>query len=194
MTGAAVAMQPAFTHEQLFVINALWRVVKKRERERKRIAANPEKNRERVRKWTAANPDKKRECRRKRVAANPEKYREQARKWRATNPEKYREQVRKWQVANPDRVRKSHCKYRYGTGAHEHCEAQVKIQKNCCAICLKPFTETPHLDHNHETNQLRGALCRYCNTQLSTVENHDWMAKAATYLEKWGLINGNSEV
>lgn len=42
------------THEQEFVIEAPWRVIKQRETNRKWRAANPEKARESNRKWYAA--------------------------------------------------------------------------------------------------------------------------------------------
>ena len=37
-------------------------------------------------------------------------------------------------------------------------------QNNLCAICQKPFTGTPHIDHCHDTNMFRGILHHECNT------------------------------
>ncbi len=99
---------------------------KKRELNRKWVAANPERVRESNRKWVAANPEKKRESNRKWVAANRERVREISRKYRAANPEKKRESnrkwyaanskkqrevTRKWVAANPERVRETNRKY-----------------------------------------------------------------------------------
>lgn len=36
-------------------------------------------------------------------------------------------------------------------------------QKNCCAVCRRPFLHTPFADHDHETRRPRGLLCRFCN-------------------------------
>ena len=212
------------THEQDFLIDALWKVVKNREgvrkwraanlekaretsrkwhaanlekaREasRKWHAANLEKAREGVRKWHAANLEKGREYNRKWRAANLEKARETSRKWHAANPEKARETSRKWHAANLEKHREYKRKLFYGAGAHEHLEAQVKAQGNCCAICAKPFTKTPHLDHNHETNQWRGALCLHCNSGIGYFKDDPvLLSKAIAYLEEW-RENGNAKV
>lgn len=47
-------------------------------------------------------------------------------------------------------------------------------QGNACKICRVPFSDIParqvHLDHNHETNEVRGILCQRCNTFVGMVE------------------------
>ena len=83
----------------------------RRERDRKRHAAHPEKKRERDRERYAANPEKKREKARKWTAANPEKKRESIRKWDAAHPEKKREQARKRYAANPEKKLESRSRY-----------------------------------------------------------------------------------
>ena len=65
----------------------------------------------------------------------------------------------------------------------------IERQRGKCAICRKPFAERPFIDHDHETDKVRGILCRSCNTGLGllgdTVErlslaldylnSHAWM-------------------
>jgi hypothetical protein len=89
-----------------------------------------------------------------------------------------------------DRRLRMHRDAHYGPGATAHLQEQVQEQNNCCAICGKPFTEAkyqgPHLDHDHRTKQLRGALCFSCNTALGRFGDRlDLIAKAFEYLYKW---------
>lgn len=43
-------------------------------------------------------------------------------------------------------------------------------QKGLCAICLDKFDEDDpkniHVDHNHETKEIRGLLCGFCNAYI----------------------------
>jgi hypothetical protein len=40
------------------------------------------------------------------------------------------------------------------------------------------------LDHNHQTEQLRGLLCKRCNMAISALES-PLFAEYLVYLEKW---------
>ncbi len=40
----------------------------------------------------------------------------------------------------------------------------LQEQNNACALCKSPFTETPAIDHCHDTLIFRGLLCDSCNT------------------------------
>lgn len=81
--------------------------------------------------------------------------------------------------------RAAYRKSKYGEGAPEHLEAQLKAQDNLCAICGCHLT-SPHLDHNHDTDQLRGALCRQCNAGLGNFrEVPELLQSASDYLRKW---------
>jgi len=66
--------------------------------------------------------------------------------------------------------RRSYLKMKYGV-TEEQVVALRKYQGNKCAICLKPFTKTPCLDHDHETKTLRGLLCAACNLGLGKFED-----------------------
>lgn len=51
-----------------------------------------------------------------------------------------------------------------------------------CAICGNaPGAKGLHVDHDHVTGKVRGALCMTCNTRLGALES-PWFAKATTYL------------
>lgn len=50
-----------------------------------------------------------------------------------------------------------------------------------CEICKnKPATV---VDHDHQTGQFRGFLCRICNVWLAVYENKVFMANAAEYVK-----------
>ena len=146
------------------------------------------------RKWAVNNPDKIADINKKALAKwrknNLERVRkndrEGAAKRYAANPEKYRAKTRAWQKANPEKVYKMRHDGTYGDGAHEHFQQQVMEQGNCCAVCKEAFTSSPHLDHNHETEQWRGALCCRCNVGLGNFrENQAFLQAAVEYLQAW---------
>src|SRR6476646_4345514 len=60
-------------------------------------------------------------------------------------------------------TRHYHLKRRYGIGANEF-EELVRLQRGVCAICGQPDPE--HVDHSHETGEVRGILCFNCNGGL----------------------------
>jgi hypothetical protein len=67
----------------------------------------------------------------------------------------------------------------------EQYEAKLVSQKNCCAICQREMTK-PHLDHDHETKQLRDALCNNCNAAVGYVKENILIAESlVAYLRKW---------
>lgn len=77
----------------------------KRERTRKRRAADPARARAYAREWYAANPERERRRSREWIAANQERVATNARARRMANPERFRENFRAWCAANPERVR-----------------------------------------------------------------------------------------
>lgn len=74
-------------------------------------------------------------------------------------------------------------------------ETLLKEQGGCCAICQRNFDDVkPHrnkatsivVDHNHESNTVRGLLCNDCNVSLGHLEKHSpsWIQSALTYIGK----------
>jgi hypothetical protein len=60
-------------------------------------------------------------------------------------------------------------------------------QDNKCKICSIEFkgTKYTHIDHCHDTNNVRGLLCNDCNLALGQFnDNTDIMDNAIKYLEK----------
>lgn len=68
----------------------------------------------------------------------------------------------------------------------------VVQQGGRCAICEVVFTERirPALDHCHETDHCRGALCTNCNHGLGLFkDNPDFLERAAEYVTEYHLNN-----
>jgi hypothetical protein len=72
----------------------------------------------------------------------------------------------------------------------------VKKHSGVCDICHKPesITGTLHVDHCHETNNIRGMICNNCNTGLGhfqdSIEN---LKNAISYLKKKPIIYKSNE-
>jgi hypothetical protein len=74
-----------------------------------------------------------------------------------------------------------HLKKRYGIGADEFDEL-VRQQGGVCAICGRRDPE--HVDHDHETGDVRGILCFNCNGGLGQFRDSiDALLGAAAYLD-----------
>ena len=76
--------------------------------------------------------------------------------------------------------------YRYGVSPEEYVTL-YKAQNGKCKICgYKPKDgEYLHIDHNKETGEIRGLLCRNCNLGLGSFkDNPENLIKAAKYVEE----------
>jgi hypothetical protein len=64
-----------------------------------------------------------------------------------------------------------------------------EAQEGLCAICQEPPKDKQSLamDHNHQTNEFRGLLCKECNRALGLFgDNIDVLTNAVTYLKERG--------
>src|SRR6266567_3100716 len=79
----------------------------------------------------------------------------------------------KYREENRDKESARGIRYQHGV-TPEWVKEKSDSQQNKCAICRKPFTKTPHIDHNHECCSTRktcgecnrGLLCDDCNLGL----------------------------
>ena len=102
------------------------------------------------------------------------------------------ENVNKRYAENRDARRRTWRKYTYGLGSIEHFKKVQEEQRGRCAICEESL-DRPEQDHDHLTGQLRGALCRKCNTGIGHLEKkNSWLRKALVYLYRW-KIGGTDE-
>lgn len=59
----------------------------------------------------------------------------------------------------------------YGLTIQDYETLLIK-QNYACALCYrKQGKRHLHVDHNHETNKVRGLLCHQCNWYLGTIDN-----------------------
>lgn len=100
----------------------------------------------------------------------------------------------KWQKDNPERVKFKSLKSKYGIEKEEYLEKLSK-QGGRCKICLEFETDVDSrtgivkslsVDHNHETKQVRGLLCRQCNTSLGLLkEDPKRIQNMLNYLQEY---------
>ena len=75
---------------------------------------------------------------------------------------------------------------------------QLEKQSFNCAICGINITELKQdfaIDHNHNTNELRGLLCNSCNLSLGNIEKKItdglWLVNALKYLLQYSSLPVN---
>ena len=84
-------------------------------------------------------------------------------------------------------LKNNHLKRKYGIDIHVY-EKMLELQNNKCAICKVEFTENksfwnrPCVDHCHQTNKVRGILCRQCNVMLYWYDKPQIKEAAEEYL------------
>ena len=126
--------------------------------------------------------------------------REMAKDWYLRNTDKAKSKYREWRKDNPDAVKEYRSKNRAKAYQQELMrkynvdsdwfEQQIKRQDGKCECCGKQFEignkhTTPHLDHCHKTQQVRGILCNRCNSVLGLCEDDaDLLASLERYLRK----------
>ena len=102
--------------------------------------------------------------------------------WRDANPGYEKRRYQETKVY----TREKHLKRKYGVDLQMYNEMLIS-QNGVCAICGKLEADENHgvlhVDHCHETNQVRGLLCRNCNHVLGLFEDKpDRLQSAIKYL------------
>jgi hypothetical protein len=97
-----------------------------------------------------------------------------------------RESMRKLRAADPDYAWRRHLMCLYGITPEDYCRL-LEAQGGCCAVCGSQEAggrgKRFHVDHDHETGQVRGLLCHACNTGLGALgEDVTRLMAAAAYL------------
>lgn len=77
-------------------------------------------------------------------------------------------------------VNSSLCKLGISREDYEAAEAR---QEGRCAICDRTPERRLHIDHDHDTGELRGLLCHHCNTALGNFrDDPELLQRAIEYL------------
>lgn len=103
--------------------------------------------------------------------------------------------VRQYQALNKEKVRENartqHLRRKYRITPEQY-KALLKKQGGKCAICRRAETSRNtfgeiaalSIDHDHSTGQIRGLLCRNCNSLIGMAQdNIDLLKKAINYLK-----------
>lgn len=96
------------------------------------------------------------------------------------------------QKANPERCRDATRKCRYGITRQQY-DMLLESQNGVCAICTNPETKkikgkvcNLHVDHDHETNEIRGLLCGKCNLGIGAFNDDvHIMQRAIEYILRY---------
>lgn len=90
-----------------------------------------------------------------------------------------------WREANPEKEKHTYLKSRYGITLEQY-EHMFTECNGRCMICDKPGEDSDrglHVDHNHETGDIRGLLCGSCNLALGHFKDSiPLLLKAIEYL------------
>jgi hypothetical protein len=113
--------------------------------------------------------------------------------WRLSNPE-YKKRWDKergkiwsfeYRQANPEKIAAQKRKSNYGISDVEY-QSLLDSQGGVCAICNLPdLNKRLGVDHDHETDEIRGLLCGTCNLALGLFgDDRDRLRSAIEYLER----------
>lgn len=127
--------------------------------------------------------------------ANIEKHKAYHKRYRESHKEQLKAQQAAWVARQgPDRNRRYQLKRLYGIDL-EHYDAILQRQGGVCAICRLSETTIDRrtgkpwplaVDHNHNTGELRGLLCRRCNNALGSFKDDPILLQsAAEYLRSF---------
>ena len=110
--------------------------------------------------------------------------------WRDANPEKWKASHERWRKAHPEKARvyqKKHALKRRLAElgiTREQRLAVFEESDGLCAICYQ--VPAIHLDHDHETMEVRGALCGPCNQALGLLrDDPERLRCAADYIDSY---------
>lgn len=81
---------------------------------------------------------------------------------------------RKWQIT------------KYGLTVEQY-EAMLMLQGGVCAICANPdpYSDVLSIDHDEQTNKVRGLLCGNCNRAIGLLKHQEVrLAAALAYLRR----------
>lgn len=137
-----------------------------------KIESKEERRKRLRREWQKNNKDKVRIIREKYLNANREKLAAKAAMYRKSNPSKVAKLAHRM---NLKKTGISDCEF----------DRILLTQNNKCAICLNDNSLGHRLcvDHDHETNEIRGLLCHNCNRGIGLLgDSIDRLQSAIEYL------------
>jgi Recombination endonuclease VII len=98
--------------------------------------------------------------------ANRDREIERVRAWQRANHQRYLRKQAEYRASMARNYRSEHLKRKFGLTLDEY-DQLLEAQGGGCAICgAKPGKISLHVDHDHETGEIRGLLCFRCNGGL----------------------------
>lgn len=92
-----------------------------------------------------------------------------------------------WQKNNPSKVKNKNLMRDYKISNDTYNQMRNE-QNNCCAICgvhQNSLKISLCVDHNHNTQKIRGLLCSNCNRGIGYLQdNPEILKKAVNYLQE----------
>ena len=92
---------------------------------------------------------------------------------------------KRYRSENKEQERNRTLKAKYGIDLWEY-NQMFEEQAGCCGICQQHqtrFKRALAVDHCHETGEVRGLLCRECNTGIGSLgDTLEGVLRAAAYL------------
>lgn len=132
--------------------------------------------------WRKANKSKILAYKREWGAKNKDKVSRHNKKCRVKDLERTRMRDRKFNLKYKNHIEELRLLREYGLTIEQH-RAMVVAQNGMCAICENPGSLC--IDHCHKTGNVRGLLCRQCNTALGMSRDRiDLLEKMIVYLKK----------
>lgn len=105
-------------------------------------------------------------------------------KMKEENPNYYKDCYKKYYEKNKEDRQNYFIKWHYNITREEYNEL-FNNQEGKCAICGRHQSEINHrlcVDHDHATQEIRGLLCKRCNTVLGQLNILD-LSKIFNYLK-----------
>ena len=87
----------------------------------------------------------------------------------------YKKRIKDFKEKNLNYHREYHLKRIYGITLDDY-NKMFAEQNGCCAMCGKhqsEFKQALSVDHNHQTDEIRGLLCFSCNSKLGWYEKNE---------------------
>lgn len=123
-------------------------------------------------------------------AENRQREIERVKSWQEANKDRYNEKQRRYREANKDRMRDGYLRRTFGITLADY-GRMLGDQNGGCAICGSPEPEgsSLHVDHDHDTGQVRALLCFQCNNALGLLEEDpERIATLLEYLDDPGPV------
>jgi hypothetical protein len=141
----------------------------KREYKRKYNKKYRFEHKEGIKKYNREHQDMIRGYGKKHYQSYKEVEKEESKKYYQT----HKDERKKYRYGRREEIRGYKMLRRYGITLEQYNELLIQ-QNGVCAICLQPeitkhqsgMSKILAVDHDHDTGEIRGLLCNYCNTSL----------------------------